>query len=308
MQLRKFTVTAALGIVLAACGGSGSGSSSSAATTPTGSTGSGGTTTPTPVGAAPTSVTATSWPYTALVSFTPPAANGRTVASYTVTAVNAKWITGTAPASPVMAYGGGKGWSGAKYNFQVVANYTDGTVSPTSDPSPVAVGTSGGGPSPLVYSGGVFYWEGDYSYQGTAAYADTTGDPGSNPAGGGPYDVMLTSTAQGAWQPWSPGGIFDLTPYHYMEFDLKPTIAGESWSMYFEAAGDIAVGVIVGIPSDTKGTYGPAPVAGQWAHYKVPLVNLNVGPGTPNPIIYKFGIKDHLTGTHVFYIDNVKFS
>ncbi len=253
-------------------------------------------------GAAPTNVVATSWPYTALVSFTPPASNGKTITSFTVTAVNAPWITGTAPASPVMAYGGGEGWSGAKYQFTVVANYSDGTVSPASAPSN-AVGTSGGGPTNLVYSGGVFYWEGDYSYQGTAAYADTTGDPV-----GGPYDVMLTSTAQGGWQPWSPGANFDLSPYLYLQFDLKPTVAGEHWSVYFENVGDVYTGATVGVPSDANGTYGPTPVVGQWATYKVPLSGMNVGPGTSNIGIYKFCIKDSVTGVHVFYINNVKFT
>lgn len=305
MQLHKYLGTALLVILLDACGGSGSGGST--ASPGTGNSSGGGNPAPVPVGAAPTAVTATSWPYTALVSFTPPAPDGRTISSYTVTAVNAKWITGTAPASPVMAYGGGKGWSGATYKFQVVANYTDGTSSPASDPSN-AVGTSDIGPTNLVYSGGVFYWEGDYSYQGTASYADTTGDPASNPLGGGPYDVMLTSTAQGAWQPWSPGAVFDLTPYRYMEFDLKPVVAGESWSVYYEAAGDIPVGKIVVVPSDGAGTYGPVPTVGVWGHYKIPLANLGVGPGTNYPTIYKFAIKDHLTGTHVFYIDNVLYS
>lgn len=56
---------------------------------------------------APTDVSAVGWPYTYLVSFTPPANNGgAAITSYTVTAVGASWVTGSGPKSPVMIQGG----------------------------------------------------------------------------------------------------------------------------------------------------------------------------------------------------------
>jgi hypothetical protein len=252
-------------------------------------------------GLAPGKVVATPWPYTALVAFAPPAPNGKVITSYTVSAVNAQWIHGTGPVSPIMVYGGGTQWSGLSYRFQVTAHYADGTASPPSAPSNAV--TPSGGTSDLVYGNGMFYWEGDYSYQGTAVYADTTGNPV-----GGRYDVMYTSTAQGAWQPWSPGGNFDLAKYRYLQFDLKPTVEGETWSVYFENVGDIFTGKTAVVPADKYGTYGSDPVVGQWTTSKIPLRNMNVGPGTANVGIYKFGIKDDKVGTHVWYVNNVRFT
>ena len=262
-------------------------------------------------GPAPGGATAVAWPYTALVSFTPPAAiEGKTVTAYTVTATNAAWIAGSAPASPVMVQGGNPGWGGAKSAFTVTATYSDGTTSPASAASNAVVPTAGSGPStsPNVYVNGVFYWEGDYSYGGAVSYADATGDPESNAAGPGPYDVMFTSTG-GGWQPYSPTNSYDLTGYRYLQIDLKPTTSGKTWIVYFEKVGDIPAGGQVTLPSDANGTYGPAPVVGQWATYKIPLVNMNVGPGTSNVNIYKFAVRDGAAiGTNVWYANNAKFT
>ena len=256
---------------------------------------------------------AVAWPYTALVSFTPPAAiEGKTVTKYRVTANNAGWIAGSAPASPVMVQGGGPGWGGTKYAFTVTATYSDGTTSPASAASNAVVPTAGSGPStsPNVYVNGVFYWMGDYSFNGTVAYADITGNPQSDAAGPGPYDVMFTSASVGGgWQPFSPTAAYDLTGYKYLQIDLKPTTSGKTWNVYFEKVGDIGVGAQATLPADANGTYGPAPIVGQWATYKIPLVNMNVGPGTSNPIIYKFAVVDGVDiGTNVWYVNNLKFA
>jgi hypothetical protein len=254
-------------------------------------------------GSAPTKVVATPWPYTALVSFSPPTQvpPGTTIVSYKVVAVDAPWIGGKGPTSPIMVYGGGTKWAGLSYRFQVSAVYSDGTTSPLSAPSnPV---TPSGGASAVVYANGMFYWEGDFSYDGTIVYADTTGNPV-----GGAYDLMFMSTAQGAWQPSSPGANFDLRPYRYLQFDLKPTREDQTWTIYFELVGDRLTGKTAVVPSDRYGTYGPPPVVGQWTTYKVPLDHMNVGPGTANLSTYKFGIKDDRKGNDVWYVNNVKFT
>ena len=94
-------------------GGAKLGTPSSASVTVTGDGSSGGP--------APGDATAVAWPYTALVSFTPPAAiEGKTVTKYTVTATNAGWIAGSAPASPVMVQGGGA-WLG-RHEIRIHSN------------------------------------------------------------------------------------------------------------------------------------------------------------------------------------------
>ena len=150
------------------------------------------------VPSAPGNVSAVAWPYTALVSFTPPANDGgAAITEYTVTAVGASWIHGSGPASPIMVQGGEKLWSGGSYRFVVTATNSAGT-GPASAASPTPV-TPSGGTSSLVYGNGIFYWEGDWDFSGQSYYADTTGQPVKSP-----YDMMFKSEG-GGWQPWSPG-------------------------------------------------------------------------------------------------------
>ena len=223
-------------------------------------------------GAAPTNVTASPWPYTALVSFTaptPPA--GLKITSYTAVAVNAAWLRGTAWVSPIMIQGGNPGFPNA--TFTVAATYSDGTTSPASMPSN-ALATSAGtvnSTSPSVYANGKFYWTGDYSFGASVVYTDTTGKPSAQ------YDVEFCTPSQGGWQPYAPNATYDVTPYHFMYIDLKPTVAGKTWDLQFVKIGDVPVGVTILI--DGRGTYGPAPQAGVWATYKIPLSALGVGPG-----------------------------
>ena len=252
---------------------------------------------------APTGVTAEPWPYTAIVAFIPPASDGGVaITGYTATADGAAWISGSGPGSPIMVQGGPETWGGASYQFQVTATYSDGREGPASAPSNFVTPT--GGTSALVYGVGVFHWEGDYSYGGTVSYTDQSGEPSN-----GPYDVMFTSTDQGGWQPWAPGSSFDLTGYAYLEIDLKPTTAGKSWNVYFEKVGDVGVGAEATLPSDANGTYGPTPLVGEWASYKIPLANMNVGPGTSNVVIYKFGVHDDSNiGPNAWYAQNVRFT
>ncbi|MGO9934434.1 MAG: hypothetical protein ACLPV8_21820 [Steroidobacteraceae bacterium] len=254
-----------------------------------------------PNGAAPTNVTASPWPYTALISFTaptPPA--GLKITSYTAVGVNAAWLRGTAWVSPIMIQGGNPGFSNA--TFTVAATYSDGTTGPASAPSN-AVATSAGtvnSTSPRVYANGEFYWTGDYSFGASVAYTDTTGNPSAQ------YDVKFCTPSQGGWQPYAPNATYDLTPYRFMYIDLKPTVAGKTWDLQFVKIRDVPVGVTILI--DATGTYGPAPRAGVWATYKIPLSALGVGPGLVSPI-FKFTLHDHANvGANCWYAQNIYFS
>ncbi len=196
------------------------------------------------------------------------------------------------------------GWSGPQA--------TSGTdaVSPRSTTTYTLTCTGAGGTTPAsvqvsvgptststswVYYNGLFDWPGDYSFDASPDYRDTSGHPLS-----GPYDIKVTITSQwGGWLPFAQNWDFNSKPYTKLTFALKPTVANQQWHVYFVKVGDIPVGVSVE-PSQ----YGPAPVAGQWATYTIPLADLGV-LGAP---IYKFSIQDE-TGlaTNVWYVDNVGF-
>jgi hypothetical protein len=165
------------------------------------------------------------------------------------------------------------------------------TVSGTATPPPPpATGTS------WVYYNGLFDWPGDYSFVAKADYQDTTGQPLSGKA-----DIKVTlQAAYGGWLPYAQNWSFNSAPYTKLTFALKPTVANQSWSVYFVKVGDIPVGISIDVAN-----YGPAPVAGKWNTYTVPLVDLGVLGTT----IYKFAIQDK-TGlsNNTWYVDNVGFA
>ena len=167
---------------------------------------------------------------------------------------------------------------------------TVNAAAPPPAPTPPATGTS------WVYYNGLFDWPGDYSYDVTANYTDTSGAPLS-----GAHDIKITLTsAWGGWLPYAQNWNFNSAPYTKLTFALKPTVANQKWHVYFVKVGDIPVGISI-----DPANYGPAPVAGQWNTYTVPLADLGV-LGTS---IYKFCIQDQ-TGlnTNVWYVDNVGFA
>jgi hypothetical protein len=163
------------------------------------------------------------------------------------------------------------------------------TITVNAASPPPATGTS------WVYYNGLFDWPGDYSFSATANYKDTGGGPLS-----GAYDIKITLTgAWGGWLPYAQNWNFNSAPYTKLTFALKPTVANQTWNVYFVKVGDIPVGVSV---DPTK--YGPAPVVGQWGTYTIPLADL----GVLGMSIYKFAIHDE-TGlsSNVWYVDNVGF-
>jgi hypothetical protein len=82
---------------------------------------------------------------------------------------------------------------------------------------------------------------------------------------------------------------------------MKPTVANQAAQVYFVKVGDIPVGVVV---NPFNGKYGPAPQAGVWGTYKIPLSDLGV-QGTS---VYKFAIQDQTGASrNTFYLDNIGF-
>jgi len=158
----------------------------------------------------------------------------------------------------------------------------------------------------VVYANGVFNWPGDYSYAAKVNYRDTSGKPAT-----GTYDLAVSLTgAWGAWQPYGPNWDFDITPYKYLQFDLKPTADGQRWDCFALMVGDKNIVDASGNPVSVDiNKYGPAPQAGVWAPYKIPLTAIMTHKGELLKAMYKFDIHDQ-TGSpaNVFYINNVKFT
>jgi hypothetical protein len=129
-----------------------------------------------------------------------------------------------------------------------------------------------------VYYNGVFNWLGDFSYPGGSIninYADTTGAPES---GAADIDVSFT-VAHAGFQPYAgnkttawdmEGGSFG-----YISMDLKPTIAGQAWELFVISR--LPPGDVFPWSNVQLSNYGPAPVVGQWATYKIPLSVLTIG-------------------------------
>jgi hypothetical protein len=126
-----------------------------------------------------------------------------------------------------------------------------------------------------VYNNGRYYWAGDYSYGAVINWKDTAGRPES-----GPYDIAVHVIGQGGgFQPFAGNVVpfYDLEAgaFGYFSIDLKPTVNGQKWRLSMISRlppGDVYPWAAVNLTS-----YGPAPVAGKWATYKVPLSAMSIG-------------------------------
>jgi hypothetical protein len=231
------------------------------------------------------------------------------------------FATGTPPLGMILQNTGvltGTPTKAGKYTFELCVDDTTSNISGTCATTAITVVAAAGTPAPAptptpppppaptptptpvagtswVYYNGVFDWPGDYSFVASPNYADTSGGPLS-----GPHDIKVTLTgAWGGWLPYALNWNFNSAGYTKLTFALKPTVANQKWNVYFVKVGDIPVGIYLDVSK-----YGPAPVAGKWATYTVPLSAL----GVLNTSIYKFCIQDQ-TGlsSNTWYVDNVGF-
>lgn len=126
-----------------------------------------------------------------------------------------------------------------------------------------------------IYTNGVFNFAGDYSYDSTANYKDTDGGPES-----GPYDIGINVwKGYGGFQPYAgnvvPQWDLEIGSFGYIVLDLKPTIQNQTWRLSLISRlppGDVYPWSQVNVTD-----YGPAPVVGKWATYKIPLTALSIG-------------------------------
>jgi hypothetical protein len=188
------------------------------------------------------------------------------------------------------------------------------TVTIPAATPPVVVVTTPAGATSWVYHAGAFMWAGDWS--GTTAvlnYADTTGLPGSR-------DLSFKSTAPWSyWLPYPPVATtgaaaghpsFDTTPYSKLTLSVKPTVAGQKWSLgayTYTIVNGVFTGDIptVGSVSDLSGYCTPAPAVGVWSVCTVPLSAIGAAK---LPTLYKFIMQDQFGGAgDTTYINDVGF-
>jgi len=157
-----------------------------------------------------------------------------------------------------------------------------------------------------VYYNGVFNWGGDWSFAASANYKDTAGVPIE-----GAFDIVITAQQWGGWQPYVSANCqsnisqcFDTTPYKYLIFSAKPTVANQVFDVGFMSAGDTPDGqTIFNTSSYCSG--GSNPALGQWESCKIPLSAFALTDTT----ILKFWISDQSgASSNHFYLDNVGFS
>jgi hypothetical protein len=129
-----------------------------------------------------------------------------------------------------------------------------------------------------VYHDGVFNWQGDFSYPGGKVdihYTDIKGAPES-----GPSDIGVSSTvAQSGFQPYAGNTVtqWDMEggSFGFISMDLKPTSANQDWGIVIISR--LPPGDVLPWASVALSKYGPPPVAGKWATYKIPLSVLTIG-------------------------------
>jgi len=157
-----------------------------------------------------------------------------------------------------------------------------------------------------VYYNGTMKWDGSWDWAVESVnYRDTTGMPLS-----GTRDIEVRSQKWGGWQPFfhadcqnNANLCFDVSPYKYLIFSLKPTVANQTFDSGFMSAGDSKDGVVVHVSVYCSG--GSNPPINEWESCKVPLSAY----GLSNTRVLKFSIQDQsgLASNH-WYIDNVGFT
>jgi hypothetical protein len=185
-----------------------------------------------------------------------------------------------------------------------------GTVAPPVTPPVVPPATGAN----QVVANGKNLWTGNMNYGGAQETDNVTG-PDGQPA------ILITATTPmgadghaggGGFQPYyenppNTNNVFNTTGLAFLNMTLAPTRAGQQWSSGFEGANDTPVPGAVPIEVET---FGPAPVVGKYATYKIPLGAI------AGAMILKFNLQDQMTwGTmpqnalgNQYYIKDIHFS
>lgn len=217
-------------------------------------------------------------------------AGGILIKGQTQDSVTLSWKPAQAGGSPIAHYVVYR--NGAAYTTTTSTSYTDRAASNATVPgytgpatayryAVAAVDASGRTSPPTtqstfwVYHAGEFSWAGDYSWAATASYTDTKGLPQA-----GKYDIAVSVTSPwGGFLPYAGNVVpqWDLegSAFNYLQLDLKPTLSGQVW--YVAAFDRIVAGDIENNAHVDVAPYGPAPTAGQWASYRIPLAVLGMG-------------------------------
>lgn len=169
-------------------------------------------------------------------------------------------------------------------------------LSPPSTPPPPPVIIPPVAGAFYIYQNGVFNWAADYSWNATIDYQDKTGEPGKT------CIAVHITAPNGGFQPYAQGKKFDVSPYKYLTYSIKPTIPNQVIATGFAAINDVADGVPVTVAGPGITKYGPALVVGQFTSYKVPLADFAL----TNQLIQKFTIADGTgVSTNLYYVDNI---
>jgi hypothetical protein len=163
-----------------------------------------------------------------------------------------------------------------------------------------------------VYHAGKLVWAGDWSYGVASIGYDNLANPAPDGTGSIAIDGGPTSSEEwGGWQPYinagcqgSIGLCFDTTPFKYLIFSMKPTVANQKLKAVFLSAGDTADGIGL-YDLGAYSAAGDNPPIGEWSSYKVPLSAFAL----TDLIVLKFSIGDQ-TGlpNNMWYLADVGFS
>jgi hypothetical protein len=83
----------------------------------------------------------------------------------------------------------------------------------------------------------------------------------------------------GGFQPYAGNVVplwdLEIGSFGYITMDLKPTINNQTWRL--EMISRLPPGDVYPWADVEVNSYGPAPVAGKWATYKIPLSDMSIG-------------------------------
>jgi Calx-beta domain len=229
---------------------------------------------------------------------------------FTASSGTLNWASGDASSKPFsVSISNATPFSGSKAFTVALSGPTGGAT--LSSPSSAGVTIAGSlvvvpAGTLWVYYNGAMNWGGDWSFAASANYKDTSGGPIE-----GAYDIEITGEQWGGWQPYVSGNCqssiascFVTTPYKYLIFSAKPTVANQIFGSAVLSAGDTPDGnFLQNLSAYCSG--GSNPPVGQWESCKVPLSAYSLTDLT----ILKFSISDQtgLSSNH-YYLDNVGFS